>query len=70
MLQSIHDGGKIGIESFNRPLLNPVILSELFDLSSHRGGLACQLDDQGVGAAAAIRARRSSRGGSRPGLGR
>ena len=39
--------------------------------SFHRGDLTCQLDDLGVGAtaAAAIRGRRSSRGGSRPGLG-
>ena len=46
---------------------------KLFDLSFHRGDLTCQLGDLGVGATAAAaattRGRRSSRGGSRPGLG-
>jgi len=59
-------------------------LFELFDLSTRRGDLTCQLGDLGVGVTAAairgrkssgagttaaIRGRRTSRGGSRPGLG-
>ena len=47
---------------------------DLPDLSFHRGDLACQLDDLGVGAstaaAAAIRDKRFSGGGRRPWLGR
>ena len=50
----------------------PFPLFELFNLSFHRGDLTFELDALGVGAtfAAAIRFRRSIRGGdSRPGLG-
>ena len=71
MLQGVPDRGTFGIEILNRLLLHSVPLFELFDLSSHREDLTCQLDGFGVGAtaAAAIHGRRSSRGGSRPGLG-
>jgi len=65
-----------GIETSKRFLQVCVPLFELFGLSLQRGDLKCQLDALGVGATAAtcgataaIRGRRSSRGGSSPGLG-
>ena len=50
-------------------IYDSVPLFELSDLGFRRGDLTCQFGDLGVGAAAAaaaIRGRRSSRGGSRP----
>ena len=71
LVQIVHQRGNFGIGILNRLLSDSVLLLELIDLSFHRGDLTYQLDGLGVGATAtaAIRGRRSSRGGSRPGLG-